>query len=279
MKKICTPNEFETKKLKEIWKICFNESDEYIEWFFKALYVPENTFCLKSDGEIVSMLMVFRHNYALRGKNLSSAYIGGVSTLPSFRGEGNITRLMESCLKKAVQTGFDIASLIPVDELFYKQYGFETVSDMYVYGGASKHLPACESNVGKLSFEQIYRSFCKNYNFYECRDTESFSLISEEAAAVGNSIYKADDGYIVYSEKDKVMDCREFVYANEAAAKNLTKFIKENSDEFTVRGDASLSSLFGFEVKREPYMMVKVLKDDLKIAKNTENFFNMTVWT
>lgn len=279
MKKICTPNESEKEQLKNIWKLCFDESDDYVEWFFKTMYTPDNTLCLKSDGIIESMMMLFKQQYVFCGKRISACFIGGVATLPPFRGEGNITKLMERCFHITEPMNFDIASLIPVNASFYTQYGFETVSDIFVYSGNSYNLSGSKKEDDAFAFEPTYGDFCSRFDFYEYRNDKSFSLICEEAAASENSIYRVPGAYMNYSIENGVLNCSEFVYANNSGVLNLLTFIKNNSKKFFIKGDKNLRYFFGTEIRKEPYMMIKPLRRGLKIKKSDNNFFNMTIWT
>lgn len=68
---------------------------------YPAVYGPfgqENLFGLFDNGQPVSLLGVRRCSLAIEGGQIPVGFIGGVTTLPQYRGKGYATRLLERVL-------------------------------------------------------------------------------------------------------------------------------------------------------------------------------------
>ena len=118
----------DTAGIKTLWQTTFQDSDEFVDFFFKRVYSSENTLVVKKNGTIVSALQMIPYEIKVADDIIPSAYICGVCTLPSERGKGLMKSLMYEAFEYMRQKGYGITTLIPAHPWlfdFYKNFGYE----------------------------------------------------------------------------------------------------------------------------------------------------------
>ncbi len=119
---LVTADEKMVPKLKELWKICFGDSDEYINNFFENAYAPGRTLVSMCEGEVAGAAYLFPCE--IGGRRASYLYAGGV--FPHFRRRGIYEEMMHSwadwCREREI-----IPFLKPADDKlwdYYEKIGF-----------------------------------------------------------------------------------------------------------------------------------------------------------
>ncbi|MGI6030927.1 MAG: GNAT family N-acetyltransferase [Eubacteriales bacterium] len=113
----------------EMWDRVFGESDAYMELYFTQKYRDDQCYLSERDGVICSSLQVLPYDFGLWEDRVRMGYISGVATLSEFRGQGEMTQLLEGTLRGMEQDGYTLATLIPASSsLFglYRRFGFGT---------------------------------------------------------------------------------------------------------------------------------------------------------
>jgi GNAT superfamily N-acetyltransferase len=121
-------------ELKELWRISFDVSEQYTDFYFSRRYRPENTRACSADGKIVSAAQFFPYNISCGKSLLKGVYILGVCTHPSYRHRGFAARIIKSILKEQAANGAELAFLIPsTRDLFgvYEKFGFGELFMVY----------------------------------------------------------------------------------------------------------------------------------------------------
>ena len=74
---------------RELWKLAFGDSDQYIDNFYSTYYRPERVVVLEEDGAVRSMAAWFDTNFCVPGRGMYwTAYLYAVATHPACRGRG-----------------------------------------------------------------------------------------------------------------------------------------------------------------------------------------------
>jgi predicted acetyltransferase len=110
-----------------LWQDIFQDSNDFIYLFFSRVYKPENTLVVKKDHRIISFLQMIPYEIKTISGILPAAYLCGVCTLPSERGNGIMKTLMAEAMEKMHQKGYLISTLIPAAPWlfdFYKKFGY-----------------------------------------------------------------------------------------------------------------------------------------------------------
>ncbi len=131
MIEIRTSKKTDIPSLKSIWKICFGDDDEYIEFFFTNKYVDENTYVLTLDGICAAMLTVIPvKTETPAGMAFDSAMLYAIATHPKYKGRGYSTELMEYTAKSLSEKKIYSLILVPAEESlfnFYAKRGYKAI--------------------------------------------------------------------------------------------------------------------------------------------------------
>ena len=104
--------------LRQLWKLAFGDTDEFLDSFFSAAYSPERCHLLKVDNRVAAALYWFPCSCS----DQKIAYIYAVATHPDFRGQGLCRRLMQETHTILTQQGYDAVLLVPQDAGLRKMY-------------------------------------------------------------------------------------------------------------------------------------------------------------
>lgn len=115
-----------------MWKICFEDTDEYMDIFFSKKYKEQNTLIYFEEGEAVASLQMLPYTITFYGVNIPFAYLAGLCTLPQHRQKGYMSRLVLEAHKIIAERNIPLAILIPAEDSlynFYERYGYTQVFD------------------------------------------------------------------------------------------------------------------------------------------------------
>lgn len=106
----------------ELWRVCFNDTEEFIRLFFDNVYQEENTLVIEKRGQLVSALQIIPYTLWMEGKEVPVAYICGVCTHPDERGKGYMNQLMREADELLKHRNIPLASLIPAEPWLFDVY-------------------------------------------------------------------------------------------------------------------------------------------------------------
>ena len=126
--------QFATNKTKQevrrMWKICFDDTEEFMDLYFSEKYRNENTLIYFIDNQAVASLQMLPYQFTFYGEEIPVAYISGVCTLPEFQGRGYMGKLMISAFDLMREREIPLSILIPAKTWlydYYAQFGYERV--------------------------------------------------------------------------------------------------------------------------------------------------------
>ena len=126
MREIRPAKEEEAARQKEIWKLCFGDSTDYIDFFYANCYKKDETLLLLEDGEIISMLTTIPVKIVLADKReYDAAMLYAVATHPRYQGRGAATRLMESAHRRLLEKNQVFSGLVPGATPLLSQAGYQ----------------------------------------------------------------------------------------------------------------------------------------------------------
>jgi hypothetical protein len=115
------------KELKELWQRCFDDSDEFVDMYFRLCCSHRTAMYIRSGGAIVSSLQMPCYTMTFEGTGIPVAYIAGACTHPGFRGRGLMARLLVESLNRMVRENILLSVLIPAGSGladYYAKAGF-----------------------------------------------------------------------------------------------------------------------------------------------------------
>lgn len=88
----------------------------------------EGSFAVFEEGQIVSQIVVHAFSQAVRGAVLGMGGIGGVGTLPEYRGRGLVRALLSHSFGWMRENGLAVSMLRPFKEAYYEKFGYVRTS-------------------------------------------------------------------------------------------------------------------------------------------------------
>ena len=208
-----TANMADKEALKELWKLCFDEDQGFLDWFFENRFLPDYCPVFEEGGEIVAALHSLPVYISLRDSILPCAIVAGVATHPSFRGRGLMHKLFAFYMNRLRADGIPLIAHRPVNLEVYRSAGHLPACDSrYVSLTASDPRPAADDclewNIPN-HYAQLYRCynrFAQRYSGMVQRSYADMVLKSGDYIASGAKCVVAldeeggVDGYCIYFE-------------------------------------------------------------------------------
>ncbi len=122
--KIDYPAQNQLPELKELWKLCFSDTDEFIDGFFATGFSWEKCRLMTDGGHVVAALYWLDGEH--RGQKL--AYLYAVATHPGYRGRGLCRKLMADTHELLRIQGYAAALLLPGEpglREMYRKLGYQ----------------------------------------------------------------------------------------------------------------------------------------------------------
>lgn len=117
----------------KLWKICFNDSDNFCDWLFNNRFFPEYSTVLEKDGEIVSCMQGVPYIVNFRGVEVNSVMLCGVSTEPNNRKQGFMSRLFTHSINQLKSKNVSLAVHTPaVLESYFSFQHFPVANAQYI---------------------------------------------------------------------------------------------------------------------------------------------------
>lgn len=116
------------QQLKEIWLECYDDPENYVDFFFQNGFGKCKCICEETDGLILGVLYLFKCNIVPDGKPAYYWYAGGVRR--DFRGRGIYRKIVSEAFRLAEEENrISLCFPAPGLENFYKKKG---MSDDYL---------------------------------------------------------------------------------------------------------------------------------------------------
>ena len=105
-----------------LWRICFNDTEEFIRFYFERKYKDENTIGIEENGQIVSVLQMLPYTMTWNQQEVPVSYISGASTHPDARNKGLMQKLLTEAFFTMKNQKFIFSILIPQEDWLYDYY-------------------------------------------------------------------------------------------------------------------------------------------------------------
>lgn len=145
------------EQVRQLWKMCFHDTDDFIELYFRMRYADEINSAIEMDGQVVAALQRIPYPMTCFGAVIPVAYISGACTHPAYRKQGIMRRLLAEAHRQMYRQGICISTLIPADEglkAYYARSGYAVCFRQQL-----KLLTACslpvDNSISVLEIKQI----------------------------------------------------------------------------------------------------------------------------
>lgn len=244
-------------EIAEMWRLCFGDPDEYINFFLENAFKPEQTLLARDGEKIAAMLTLIPFEAVSENRTFAGRYIFAVATHPDYQKRGISTALLDESHRVMKESGVDFSVLVPASESlfdFYGKRGFETqfyIDRKKVSTDNSESVTAIRPSVSSLLSMSQQRDFHFGKSSLFCRwGTDFLAVLDKECAFQGGSVlsfkYNASVGYCVcYPYRDTVIvkECAP-PDAAEYVASSLAKYYDKKSCEFRLPSDIANGKAF-----------------------------------
>ncbi len=224
----------DTSQIRDLWNYCFDDTPDFIDFYFQTCYQADNTLVAEEEGRIQSCLQILPYSMFLRDREIPISYIVGVATWPEFRGFGLVRELLKFTDTILQERGIFQSILLPFQYDFYRKYGWEICYDFLTYKNIE--FSSCHSLVKQITnstghanfikvdlnddFAKItkcYNQYMKRFHGYLIRGKREWNKLIHDAILDGGTCYLYEVngdplGYIIYTIQDKELHIRELVY-------------------------------------------------------------------
>ncbi|MGE4276338.1 MAG: GNAT family N-acetyltransferase [Lawsonibacter sp.] len=101
---------------RELWKLAFGDSGDYVDNFYSTYYRPERVLVLEENGIVRSMTTWFDTTFVLPGRGkYRAAYLYAVATHPDCRGRGLAAKLLSDADGYFRSSGIPAVTTVPAE--------------------------------------------------------------------------------------------------------------------------------------------------------------------
>lgn len=284
MEFLISTSEKEKTQVKNLWKYCFDDTDEYMDYYFTKRYEFENNYIIKDADEVISSLMANKYSLKINDEIKSVSYIVGVSSSPVYRGGGYASILINRTLYDLYEKGEDITMLMPIDSYIYTRYGFANIYNMLELDIAIDRIKVSKTNLKAAYYEddkmediiEIYNICISNIASYFVRDASYFqNMIDEVKLEGGNIVICYEDNkpisYMIFYPKHEGGETgfvREMFSLKKSGYDKLMEIVKSHFTQIkrVIIHSHEKSNIFHYfnadnkiTYKIKPFMMSRVL--------------------
>lgn len=188
------------EQVKALWKLCFNDSEDFIEMYFRLRYKNEVNVAIQSGDEVISALQMLPYPMTFCGETVQTSYISGACTHPDFRSKGVMRELLSQSFARMLRNGIHFSTLIPAEPWlfdYYKRMGYASVFQYSVKEiTLPEFIPSKEITVDVVSEPQdeVYSYLNKKLSERPCciqHTLEDFQVIMADLAISGGNLFVA----------------------------------------------------------------------------------------
>lgn len=109
-------------QLKYIWKICFKDDDQYIDYYFDNFFYEKNVFVYRDRLKAVAMVTMIKTKLNIKNQKLNASYLYAVATLPEYQGKGIMKKLENAVCEYSKKNNINVCVLVPQTESLFNLY-------------------------------------------------------------------------------------------------------------------------------------------------------------
>lgn len=201
---------FNTKtiQLYHLYLDTFNDSKNYVDFFFLHYYRLRRAFYVEREDRIVSALHIIMKKIVFNAQTFELPFVVAASTNANYRRQGLMREVMKKTFYAMREKGYCLISLYPAIPKFYSDYGFVH----YAFNvGLRTYYETFECGLEQTNdsslLSNMYSACIKDYEGYVLRDEKYYEkyLNSMWQDGVVFELIKKDNeivGYVAHKEGD-----------------------------------------------------------------------------
>lgn len=239
--------------VKRLWHECFNDTAEFVDFYFKRVYSPDVDYSVEEDGRVVSALQSIPCGMLCEGRRVHTSYLSGVCTAHDYRRRGLAGGLVAQSVRDMRKRGCVFGFLIPAGRnvlSFYKKYGFTLV-----FRRMAEIIPATSQNDFGNTYEterimafddDLYELFTqrqqerRGYALLHTR--RQFRTVLDDWLAGGNAVFavrkagrRVEYAFVRPLKRKKTLLIYDVPTHTSRAFEYLTAELRKQYDGFTIK--------------------------------------------
>lgn len=245
---ITTATEDDLHSIIDLWRDSFEDEDKQTtNFYFMNCYQKDNTYLLKNNNQLVSMMQINPYNIILNGQEVLAYFILGVATDKLYQKQGLMKKLMRHVLNLPKYTNQKILLQAYTPQIYYN-LGFN--EDYYhKITNVNKKTYKIESDfviseiIEAKDLLELYNHFTKAFNGYRKRDIEYYEkylFTRNKAYNEQIKVFYQDSlikGYIIYNENDEQIKVSELIYDDFDSLNNIISLLARSDKELLIESD------------------------------------------
>lgn len=226
-------------EVRALWKLCFNDSEEFMDLYFNRRYKDDINMAIREDGKIISALQMIPYSMSFCGGMIPVSYISGACTHPDYREHGAMRRLLKETHRRMYEDGVLLSSLIPAEEWLFGYYAKSGYVPAFGYARKrmeadelrrmSSFAAACRVEVCALPGADHYHYFDTRMQERSCciqHTEDDFEIIMEDLKLGGGKLLVAQEGEAIVGmaftvRAEDTLYIKELLADNEAVQNRL----------------------------------------------------------
>ena len=235
------------EKVKELWKLCFNDSEKFVEMYFRLRYKEENNLAILNGTEVTAALQMLPYPMTFCGDIVQTSYISGACTHPDFRGKGVMRELLSQSFERMYNSGVHFSTLIPAEPWLFDYYAKMGYAPVFRYS-VQEITQMPQSHIkgeGEIAItpisvyrEDVYSYLNKKLLERSCciqHTQEDFNVLMEDLALSGGVLLIAQketniNGIAVFYQTEKQLLINDLLAENGDIKQSLLHVIREYAD-------------------------------------------------
>lgn len=262
----------------DLWRDNFEDEDKAsTNFYFMKCYKKENTYLLKNNETIVSMLQIVPYTIILNNQEEQAYFILGVATTKDYQNQGMMRQLMNYVLSLPEYRNSKILLQAYNPQIYYN-FGFNedyfhkiTNVDKQYYDEISSIYAV--DDLEYLNSLKLYNDFVEKFNGYRKRNIEYYKdYLIARCRAYNDQIklfYENSKpiGYAIYHEDDNKISVSELIYDNNSSLNKIISFLAKTSKELVIESDLIC------EIKGESTCKCTMMTNFLKNSCQDNKFY------
>lgn len=125
------------EKVRELWKLCFDDSDEFTDMYFRLRYSNDLNIAIQSGEEVIAALQVLPYPMTFGEKELKTGYISGACTHPDYRNRGAMRELLSQAFARMWRNDVAMSTLIPAEPWLFGYYAGMGYAPVFKYASTT----------------------------------------------------------------------------------------------------------------------------------------------
>lgn len=229
------------ERIRELWKLCFGDSEAFMDWFFSERYFPEFSSVLEEDGVIMSALHSYPLHIRIRNRILPASMLAGVSTHPERNGRGYMKQIFLHYMQRVHALEIPVAIHTPAHlPTFFSRGHFPAADTLHAtMAGARGELPEGVARQslyeGLAPLQACYQKATGRYSGCVSRTLGDFAYKCRDYASDGGLCLvcrQGEDvlGYAIYYVMEDKLHAEECLALDAGTLAMLLSALRAESD-------------------------------------------------